>query len=311
MTMQPDHLYVITGATGQIGRKLVRHLLQEGQKVRAIGRDPNKLKPLSDLGAEPFLGNLEDVSAITQAFSGAQAVFTMIPPNTAVENLRAYQSKVSEVYTAALKTTRVPYVLNLSSVGAHLKESAGLISGLHDNEERLNNLEGLNVLHLRPCFFMENLFSFIDLINQRGVIGSPLDGNIFLPMIATADIADVAADLLLKLAFTGKSVRELLGHRDVTMNQLAALIEKEIKNKSLHYVQWPPAQVEAGLIQNGMSQDVARLMVEMQVGMNKGIIKPNENRSPQNTTPTSLEEFIRTVFLPTYHLSQPPAPVAA
>jgi uncharacterized protein YbjT (DUF2867 family) len=101
--------------------------------------------------------------------------------------------------------------VNLSSIGAELSDGNGPIKGLHDQEQRLSTLDNVNILHLRPANFMENLFMNIDLIRSKGIMGGPIRGNLRMAMIATKDIAKVAADSLVKRNYYAKSAKELLG----------------------------------------------------------------------------------------------------
>jgi uncharacterized protein YbjT (DUF2867 family) len=284
-------MYVITGATGNTGKAIAEALLAKGEKVRVIGRSTERLKSLVDKGAEAFIGSMDDAAAMIRAFTDAKAVYVMIPPNLAAENVRRYQNKVGEALATAITNARVQYVVNLSSVGAHLSEKVGPIAGLYDQEQRLNKLKGVNVIHLRPSFFMENLLWNIDLIKKMGISGSPLKPDLPIPMIATKDIAAEAARLLLDLKFTEKSVRELLGQRDVSMTEATRVIGKAIGKPDLKYVQFPYEDAEKAMMGLGLSPDMARSFNEMYRSFNKGVIRPTEKRSAKNTTPTSLEEF--------------------
>jgi len=286
-------MYAITGATGNIGKLIAEGLLAKGKKVKVIGRSAERLQPLVDKGAEAFVGSVEDAAAMTRAFTGVKAVFSMIPPNFSAENLRAYQNKVGEALATAIKNAGVQYVVNLSSMGAHLSEKVGPINGLRDQEQRLNQLEGVNVLHLRPCFFMENLTRNMDLIKQMGLNGGPLKPDLAIPMIATRDIAAVATELLVNLNFSGKSARELLGPRDISMAEVTQIIGKAIGKEDLKYVQFPYEEVERAMVGMGLSPDVARSFIELNRGFNEGILVPTEPRSAANTTPTSFEEFVQ------------------
>ena len=179
---------VITGATGHIGSKMTKLLLAGGQKVQVIGRSIERLAGLAKQGAEPAAGDLGDTVFLTRAFTGADAVFVMIPPNYATGDFRAYQKGISESIVSAVARSGVRHVVNLSSQGAHLPEGTGPIIGLHDLEERLNDLKGVNVLHLRPTYFMENLLMNIDLIRKMNIMGSAVRGDLKFAMIATKDI---------------------------------------------------------------------------------------------------------------------------
>lgn len=284
-------MYVIAGATGHTGSAIVEKLLAEGKQVLAVARSAAHLQPLAAKGAEPFVGSVEDPQAMARAFSGAEAVYTLVPPHPAASDFRAYQNRVGEALAAAIETARVPHVVNLSSVGAHLSEKVGPIAGLYDVEQRFNRLEGTNVLHLRPTYFMENFLINIPMIKTMGINGTPMKPDVAIPMIATRDIAAEAADRLLRLDFKGKSVKELLGPRDLTMTEATAILGKAIGKEPLPYVQFPYDDAEKAMIGMGLSPDVARGYIEMYRAFNDGLIKPTEKRSAKNTTPTSFEKF--------------------
>jgi uncharacterized protein YbjT (DUF2867 family) len=217
-------MYAITGATGNTGRRIAETLLENGKQVRVIGRNADRLQPLVDKGAMAHAGSLNDRSFLSDAFHGVTAAYVMIPPDYQTEDLRAYQNQVGEAITAALIQANVQYVVNLSSLGAHLPEGTGPILGLHDQEQRLNKLEGVNIVHLRPTYFMENLFSQIPMIREMGINGTAIRGDQRFPIIATQDVATIASRYLLDLGFTGVSVRELLGPKDLSMNEMTDIL---------------------------------------------------------------------------------------
>src|SRR4051812_21063643 len=127
-----DEFYVVTGATGNIGRVLAERLLSNGHKVRVIGRDRQRLEPLAQNGAEPLIGSLDDAGFLTDAFRGTRAVFAMIPPNATAEDFRKYQNSIADSLIAAVQNSGVSHVVALSSLGADLAEGTGPIKGLHD-----------------------------------------------------------------------------------------------------------------------------------------------------------------------------------
>jgi uncharacterized protein YbjT (DUF2867 family) len=163
--------------------------------------------------------------------------------------------------------------------------------GLRDQEERLNRLEGSNIVHLRPTYFMENLLMNIPLINRLGIACSAIRGDLKFAMIATRDIGATVADLLVARDFTGTSVRDLLGARDVSLDEAIAVIGYEINRPGLKYVQQSYAEATKGMQEMGISGDVARLFVEMSRALNEGRFAVGRPRTPENTTPTTIEEF--------------------
>jgi len=297
-------MLVITGATGKTGSKLTEMLLARGLKVRVVGREAAKLKAFTAKGAEAAVGDMADKAFLTKAFTGAEAVFAIIPPNFGVADYRAYQDSLGKTIIAAIKDSGVKYVVNLSSQGAHLPERTGPIKGLHDQEERLNKLEGVNVLHLRPTYFMENLLMNIDLIRKMNIMGSAIRGDVKFAMIATKDIAAYAAERLIKRDFTGKSVADLLGERDLTLNEAAVIIGKKLGKPDLAYVAFPYEDAEKGMVAMGLTPDMSRLYVEMSKALNDGLFAVNIPRTKQNTTPTAFEAFADD-FAAAYQASEP------
>jgi uncharacterized protein YbjT (DUF2867 family) len=283
-------MIVITGANGNIGSKITETLLAQKQKVRCVGRSADKLHSFAAKGAETAIGTLEDTAFLTKAFSGASAVFALIPPSYAEPNFRAYQARIGSSIAEAIRKSNVKHAVNLSSQGAHLPEKTGPIKGLHDQEERLDKIENVHVLHLRPAYFMENLLASVDMIKTKHIVGSAIRGDLVFPMIATKDIAKFAAERLSKRDFSGKSVRDLLGQRDLSLDVAAAIIAQKIKMPGLRYVQFPYEDTEKALVGMGLSQDVSELMVEMAKAFNEGLIG-KVPRTRQNTTETSFEAF--------------------
>ena len=284
-------MYVITGATGNSGCRIAEALLAAGKKVRAIGRDAKRLGSLVDKGAEPFVGSLDDARTMAEAFAGATDAYVMIPPKMDADDFRAYQNEVAASLCSAIAESGVQRVVSLSSLGAELPEGTGPIAGLYDLEGRLNALDGVAVLHLRPAYFMENWLLQIETIKRMHVAGSPIKEDLEMPMIAIRDIAAFAAERLLKGDFEGHSVRELHGQRDLTHEQAARVLGRAIGRDNLPYVEFAYEDYAKGMRDAGLSADVARGIAEMYHAMNEGAIHPNEPRSPENTTPTSIEDF--------------------
>ena len=291
-------MYTIVGATGKIGSKVSMTLLRMGENVRMIGRGEERLKPFVSQGATPFVGDASDTEFLIRAFTGAEAVFVMIPPHYGASDFGAFQDTIGQSIVTALRQASVRYVVNLSSVGGELPEGTGPITGLHRQEERLNRVPGLNVLHIRAAYFMENLLMNIPLIRSSGIMGSAMRGDLRIPMIATTDIAEEVADRLLNRDFSGTSVQYLLGQRDVSLDEAAAIIGRSIGRPDLKYVQFPYAEAEGSMVKAGLSPDVARSYIEMSRAFNEGKID-TPAKTIENTTGTTIEEFAK-VFASLY-----------
>jgi len=290
-------MYVVTGATGNTGNIVARTLLAAGQKVRALGRSADRLAPLVSAGAEPFVCDVTDAEALTRAFSGARAIYAMIPPSLTSQDYRADQDRITAAIARAVEQAGVKHAVSLSSVGADKPQGTGPIAGLHNLEQALNRIPELNVLHLRAGYFMENTLAQIGTIHSFGMAAGPLNPDLMIPMIAARDIGSAAAQELLELNFSQQHERELLGERDINMTEATTIIGQAIGKPDLKYSQVPNEIVRAALIQVGMSANMADLILEMASAMNSDHVKPLEKRSAANTTPTSFESFVQDEFV--------------
>jgi uncharacterized protein YbjT (DUF2867 family) len=297
-------MYTVLGASGNIGSVIAKSLLDKGEKVRIVGRYPGRLQPLVQKGAESFIADVTDPEALSVAFLGARAAFLMVPPNMTSSDYRADQDRISDSIASAVKKSGLQYAVNLSSFGAQAAAGTGPIAGLHNSENKLNAIDRLNVLHLRPAYFFENHLSGIGMIQMMGLFGGAIKTDLKFPQIATKDIGSYAADRLLKLDFNGRQTQELLGERDLSMNDVATVISKSLNNSELRYVQFPYDQVERLLTQMGTPAKTAAMFIEMFQGINEGIVVPEETRTAANTTPASIESFVKDVFIPAFHQSK-------
>ena len=292
-----NEMYVILGATGNTGSIIANSLLSVGKKVRVVGRDSGRLQRFVDKGAEAFTATVSDVAALTKAFSHARAAYLLLPPAKSPED----QERDSDGIAKAVKESGLRYAVHLSSYGAQVPEGTGPVAGLHSSEQKLNAISGLNVLQLRAAYFMENNLAAIGMIHGMGIFGNALLPDLKIPMAATRDVGDYAAQRLLHLDFSGKQTRELLGERDLSMTEATALIARGIGKPDLRYEQFPYDQVQQALTQLGVPPKGAAMYIEMYKSINAGVLVPLEPRSPENSTPTSFERFVQDVFVAAYH----------
>jgi uncharacterized protein YbjT (DUF2867 family) len=300
---------VVTGATGNIGSRLVHHLLERGHRVTAIGRSADKLQPLQTAGATTQTGDLADTAFLTEALRTADAAFLMIPPNMQAPDFMAYQAQVGESIAQAVRAAGLKQAVHLSSIGADLPAGTGPVVGLHHQEARLNAIEGLHVVHLRPAYFMENLLANLPLIQHMGITGSAMRPDLSFPMIATQDIAARAAEAF-DADLPNHSAHLLLGPRNYTMTEAIRAIGEAIGKPELPYVPFSYEDAKKGMLQGGLSESMANLYEEMTRNMNEEKVMVQEPRTPQNTTPTTLEEFAQQVFAPIYQHVSSAQPVA-
>ena len=172
-----NEMYVILGATGNTGSIVANFLLSKGKKVRVVGRDSGRLQPYVDKGAEAVTATVSDATALTKAFDGARAAYLMLPPAKSREE----QERDSDGIAKGVEESGLRYAVHLSSYGAQVAEGAGPVSGLHSSEQKLNAIDGLNVLHLRAAYFMENNLAAIGMIHGMGIFGNALLPELKIP----------------------------------------------------------------------------------------------------------------------------------
>jgi uncharacterized protein YbjT (DUF2867 family) len=286
--------FAIMGATGHIGHNLTEELLKKGHKIRALGRDKHKLQELKAKGAEIIAGDFTDINLLTKAFQGCHAIFAFIPPGYTADDMEVLRDKTAEATVQAIAKAKISHVLNLSSIGAHLSSGTGPIKELHYQEERLNMIPNINVLHFRPAFFLENLFSILPSI-KSGNVAMSLKGDLPIHMIATRDIALKVAELLGALKFTGSTVFEFVGPQEITMTEAVKVIGKAIGKPDLKYTQLSYEQDEKRMIDSGMKHQIAHLMVEMWRAFNEGKIAPTQKLTPEHKGKTTLDEFSKEI----------------
>jgi uncharacterized protein YbjT (DUF2867 family) len=294
------NMYVVLGASGNTGHVVAKNLLARGQKVRVVGRNAAHLQPLAAEGAEIFIGDVSDASALTKAFNHADSAYVMIPPNHSSNDLRAFQDRASDAIAAAVRNAGVKNVVSLSSFGTDKPSGTGPVVGLHNLEQKLNQIDGANVLHLRAGYFMENTLPQAGAIRMLGSTIGPLSANLKVPMIATRDIGAAVADALVGLGFRGKQTQDLQGQRDLDYVEATTIIGRAVGKPDLGYIQAPDNQVRAAMVQMGMSENVAGLILEMAAALNTGHMRALEPRTASNTTPTKFETFVADSFAPAY-----------
>ncbi|MBL8524973.1 MAG: NAD(P)H-binding protein [Betaproteobacteria bacterium] len=293
-------MFVLLGSNGNITSKAARILLSQGRKVRVVGRNAASLAELRTAGADITVGDIANASFLAGAFKGAEAVYVMIPPNYGAADMGAFQDQVGQAIVDAIKTSGVTRVVHLSSVGAHLPSGTGPIAGLHRQEQRLNALSGVDVLHLRPGYFFENHLAAIGLIQTLGVYADMTDSSSPIPTIGSGDIAVVVARELANFGTRGKAVLHLHTRRDYTQAEAAAILGRAIGHPELKHVQADPAQAKAGMEQHGFSPSVSDLFEEMSKAFSTPALVAELKVGPTEVTPTSLEDFAAGVFKPAF-----------
>ena len=285
--------YVITGGAGHISKPLAEKLLKAGHDVTVVGRSAENLKPITDLGATAAIGSVDDTGFLTKAFAGADAVYTMVPPNYGTSNWKQYIGQIGKNYTEAIRANNIQYVVNLSSIGAHLSDGAGPVSGLYLVEQSLNTLKDVNIKHLRPSYFFANLLANTGMVKHMNIIGSNFGGKDFkLVLVHTNDIAEAASEELLQLAFTGQSIRYIASDEKST-DEIAGVLGTAVGKLELPWVVFSNEQAVGGMIQAGLPEEIAKNYAEMGNAIQTGVMQEDYWKNKPVLGRVKLEDFAK------------------
>lgn len=284
-------MIAVMGAAGNVGSKVADLLLGAGEEVRAL-QHTRELTELRERGAEVVGGDALSVEDLRAFFDGASAALVLLPENVADPAFVENRAQMSEAIRDVLRASGVSHVVALSTVGAALADAPGPPGGLHDFERHLAELDAANVLILRSAAYMDYLLASLPMIRAQKLNGSAIKADVRFPMVATQDVAREAAHRLVRRDFTGHVVRLLLGPEDITMAEATRAIGARLSMPDLPYVEFPPEDVKAALLAAGMSEQVAGLLVDMQLAVNRGLYFEGVHRTAESTTPTRLEDFL-------------------
>lgn len=283
----------ITGSLGHVGKPLTEELVRKGHTVTVISSKAEKRKDIEALGAIAAVGSLEDVDFVVSAFSGADAVYCMIPPNFAAPDSRGHYRKIGNNYAQAIEQTNVKRVVHLSSWGAHLEQGTGFILGSHDVENILNELPAqVAVTHLRAGYIYYNLYNYVEMIKSQNSIGANYGGDDRIVMVDPQDIAAAAAEEL-QTPVTGKKVRYAASD-ERTPNEVAQVLGNAIGKPHLKWVTFTDEQVRENLEKKGMPPHIAAKSVELGASIHSGALREDYDLHPPAAMgKIKLEDFAK------------------
>lgn len=280
---------VVTGSLGNIGRPLSMALVKSGHSVEVISSTDKRAIEIQQIGATSLIGSLDDDEFLSSSFAGKDAVFCMVPPSYTQPDQIAYYRRLGEKYKKAILKTGIKRVVYLSSYGAHLPYGTGFITGAYHVEQILNSVPDIYLTHLRPTYFYYNLLAFIPLIKAVGNIGAVYGDTDRLPMVSPQDIAEAAAEELVKTQNIC-AVRYICSD-DRNCNEIAAVIGHAVGNPDLKWVRLPKDLVLNSLLENGLSNEHAANLVELSEAIHNGTLHEDYDRHTPRMGKVKLEEY--------------------
>lgn len=286
--------YVIAGSLGHISKPLSQALIKAGHHVIVITSKQQHATLIKALGAKAAVGSIEDIAFLKEAFAGADAVYTMVPPKFDAADWKQWIEQIGKNYAEAINANGVKYVVNLSSIGAHMYEGCGPVSGLNRAEAALNRLTNVNIKHLRPAYFYHNLLANIDMIKHMNIIGSNFGvKERKFGLVHPVDISKAATEELLELNFKGHAVLYLASD-DVSTDEIANTLGSEIGKPDLPWIVFSNEQALQGMMQSGLPEEVAKNYTEMGAAINSGEMYSDYWKNhPQKLGDIKLDDFAK------------------
>ncbi|MCY0960110.1 NAD(P)H-binding protein [Streptomyces sp. H27-H5] len=293
-------MIVITAPTGNIGRSLLSLLLESapasGEELRVIVRDPARLPDAVRGRVEVITGSHGDAEVVDRAFEGADAVFWLVPPDSSLTPQDAY-SRFSGPAVKALAAHGVGHVVGVSALGrgTPLADRAGLVTASLALDDLIAD-SGVAYRSLANASFFENLLEESDSIRDKGVFVDVVDGDRKAPFVACADIAAVAAGLLLDRSWTGTDSVPVLGPQDLSPNELARIMTEQL-GCPVRYERQPLDELYTTLVGYGLNEAFVQGIVDMKRAKDQGL-DAGVARTPGTSSPTHFEEWCTRVLKP-------------
>lgn len=265
-------MYAIAGVTGHVGSIAAETLLSQGKPVRVIVRDAAKGAPWKAKGAEVAIADLNDETALARALAGATGAFVLLPPSQTATSDQPIEAnaKLTRSIAAAVKASKLPHVVLLSSVGAQHADGNGPIKTLHHAEKELA-ATGAALTAVRAAYFQENWGASLGALAQ-GILPTFVRKDVRYPQVATADIGRSVANALVE-GGRGTTAIELAGPRDYTAADIAEVLAK-ITGTTITATDAPLDAVVPTFTSFGLSTAAALLYREMYEGIMNGRVAP-------------------------------------
>lgn len=289
----------ISGATGQVGSKIVSKLIDRSDcGLVLLSRRVIGLEEASRKGATVYTGDIKEPAFLQEALAGVDTFYLMFPPVNSVDDFIGHYQIILDNAIAAIKQHRIPRVVLQSSYGSHRDRGTGPIVGSYLAEQALKALE-INFTAIRPVYFMENFLWFANSIRESGAIFLPVSGEASTCFIATQDISDAATGIILDTQWHGNQTKELHGHCDLTFNQIAEIISKEL-DREVKHVELSDEEAISSFVspQVGFSHAYAKAFIEIHRAIETQWLRPEFASSQTTTKAMTFDRFVRAFLKP-------------
>ncbi|WP_275294458.1 NAD(P)H-binding protein [Amycolatopsis sp. La24] len=291
-------MIVITAPTGNIGSRVLSELVDAGEELRVIVRDPARLPDSVRERVEVVVGSHGDPEAVDRAFAGADAVFWVVPPDstrTPAEGWSGFTGPAAK----ALVAHGVGHVVGVSALGrgTAVADRAGLVTASLAMDELIAGTGVAYRALANPSFF-ENLLEEVDSIRERGVYSDVLDPDRKAPLVAVADIAAVAVRLLRDRSWTGFADVPVLGPEDLSPNDLARIMTEQL-GRPVRYERESLDDLRSTLIGYGLNETFVHGIADMKYAKDNGL-DAGVARTAETASPTTFEQWCAETLKPAF-----------
>jgi uncharacterized protein YbjT (DUF2867 family) len=288
-------MIVVTTPTGLIGHQVLDNLLDSGEELRVIARDPSALPADVRERLDIVEGSHGEAAVVDEAFAGADAVFWLTPSNPQAPSVEAAFVGFARPAAEAFKRHGVKRVVGVSALGRGTPWAghAGYVTGSLAMDDLIAS-SGVSYRALTNPSFMDNIVRQAESIKKQDMFFSPIAGDHKLPSVATRDTAAAASRLLLDESWSGADEVPLLGPQDLSFNDMAEIVS-EVVGKEVRFQQTTFEAYKDRFLGFGMSDAMAQGMTDMAWAKNEGLDN-DVRRTPENTTPTSFREWCEAVL---------------
>lgn len=288
-------MIVITAPTGNIGRQVLADLLDSGEPIRVVARDPSKLPPETRQRVEVIAGSHSEHDVVMKAFEGADRVFWLVPGDPRAESAEAAYVDFARPGSEAMRRQGVKQVVGISALGRGWPKDAGHVTATLNMDDLVAS-SGVSYRALACSSLMENLLRQVVPIRDQSVFFWPTPGDFKLPHCATRDVAALSAQLLLDRSWSGVDSIPLMGPQDLSGNEMAQIMS-EVLGKPVRFQEIAMEDMRKMMLGRGASAGMAQAMVNMLTAKNEGMDHMVARPVPPNAS-TGFRQWCAEVLKP-------------
>ncbi|GGZ81598.1 NmrA family transcriptional regulator [Streptomyces subrutilus] len=288
-------MIVITAPTGRIGHQVLGTLIDSGRPLRVIARDPARLEPRTRERVDIVQGSHSDPEVLAEAFAGADSLLWLVPPDPRAESVQDHYLGFTRPACEALTACGVRRVVGITSLGRAYGGPAGLLTPAFAMDALIEET-GVDYRALAMPFFMENLLHHVEALTSTGTFSTANTVDRPLATVATRDIAEVAARLLLDDSWSGRETVPVIGPDDLTPEEMAQVMS-EVLERPVRARQVALEDYAATMARYGASGAWARGLADMAAAQNDGIYDA-ERKALAAPAPTGFRQWCRDVLKP-------------